>query len=143
MPPKCLVGKRLIARVNNTQSSRFADLNFRFIGSRRQSGRTEKFDRGRDLVLAAALLLAALYTKYNIAFIVVPLLLTLIVAGSWSPLRDRRLWWIGGAVAIGARPAIGLLFTFGSANLQSAADLSGEVPRWSVAAWSFYPALLP
>lgn len=102
-----------------------------------------KFDRARDLALAAALLLAALYTKYNVAFIVAPLLLTLVVARGWSALRDRRLWWTGGAAAIGALPAIGLLLTFGSANLQSAADLSGELPRWSLAAWTFYPALLP
>lgn len=102
-----------------------------------------KFDRGRDLMLAAALLLAALYTKYNVAFIVAPLLLTLVVARGPALLRDRRLWWTAAAAAIAALPAIGLLLTFGSANLQSAADLSGELPRWSVAAWSFYPVLLP
>ena len=72
-----------------------------------------KFDRGRDLALAAALLLAALYTKYNVAFIVAPLLLTLVVACGWSALRDRRLWWTTAAAAITALPAIGLLLTFG------------------------------
>ena len=102
-----------------------------------------KFDRGRDLALAAALLLAALYTKYNVAFVVVPLISTLIAGRGRLVLRDRRLWWTVGAAAIGALPAIGLLLTFGSANLQSAADLSGELPRWSLVAWSFYPALLP
>ncbi|HEV2263565.1 MAG TPA: glycosyltransferase family 39 protein [Stellaceae bacterium] len=102
-----------------------------------------KFDRGRDLALAAVLLLAALYTKYNVAFVVAALLLTLIAARGRSLLRGRRLWWTAAAAAVGALPAIGLLFTFGSANLQSAADLSGELPRWSFAAWSFYPVLLP
>lgn len=102
-----------------------------------------KVDRGRDLVWMAAFLLAALYTKYNVAFIVAPLLLTLCAARGRSLLRDRRLWWTAGAAAVGALPAIGLLLTFGSANLQSTADLSGELPRWSLAAWSFYPALLP
>lgn len=102
-----------------------------------------KFDRGRDLMLAAGLLLAALYTKYNVAFIVAPLLLTLVAARRWSSLRDRRLWWAVAAAAIAALPAIGILLTFGSANLQSAANLSGELPRWSFAAWSFYAALLP
>ncbi|MGH6984888.1 MAG: ArnT family glycosyltransferase [Stellaceae bacterium] len=102
-----------------------------------------KFDRGRDLVLAAGLLLAALYTKYNVAFIVAPLLLAVIAARGWPLLRDRRLWWTAAAAAIAALPAIGLLLTFGSANLQSAADLSGELPRWSFAAWSFYASLLP
>lgn len=102
-----------------------------------------KFDRGRDLMLAAGLLLAALYTKYNVAFIVAPLLLTLVAARGWSSLRDRRLWWAVAAAAIAALPAIGILLTFGSANLQSAANLSGELPRWSFAAWSFYAALLP
>lgn len=86
---------------------------------------------------------AALYTKYNVAFIVAPLLLTLVVARGRALLRDRRLWWTAAAAAIAALPAIGLLLTFGSANLQSAADLSGELPRWSFAAWSFYPDLLP
>lgn len=102
-----------------------------------------KFDRGRDLAWAAGLLLAALYTKYNVAFIVAPLLLTLLVARGPELLRDRRLWRTAVAAAIAVLPAIGLLLTFGSANLQSAADLSGELPRWSFAAWSFYPDLLP
>ena len=35
------------------------------------------------------------------------------------------------------------MLTFGVANFQSAADLSGELPRWSLAAWTFYPELLP
>ncbi|MGH6976761.1 MAG: ArnT family glycosyltransferase, partial [Stellaceae bacterium] len=102
-----------------------------------------KVDRGRDLALAAVLLLAALYTKYNVVFVVAALLPTLVAGRGRSLLRDRRLWWTAAAVAVGALPAAGLLFTFGSANLQSAADLSGELPRWSLAAWSFYPALLP
>ena len=50
-----------------------------------------KFDRGGDLALAAVLLLAALYTKYNIAFIAAVLLLTLAVARGRSLLRGRRL----------------------------------------------------
>ncbi|MBU6507788.1 MAG: hypothetical protein KGI92_10170 [Alphaproteobacteria bacterium] len=36
-----------------------------------------------------------------------------------------------------------MLLIFGTANLQSVADLSGELPRWSLAAWLFYPELLP
>ncbi|MDE1969261.1 MAG: hypothetical protein KGI92_10165 [Alphaproteobacteria bacterium] len=47
-----------------------------------------KFDRGGDLALAVVLLLAALYTEYNIAFIAAVLLLTLAVARGRSLLRD-------------------------------------------------------
>lgn len=102
-----------------------------------------RFDRGRDLVFAVLFLLAALYTKYNVAFITAVLLLTLVAARGRSFLRDRRLWWAAAAGVIGALPAIGLLLTFGVANFQSAADLAGELPRWSPAAWTFYPGLLP
>jgi len=102
-----------------------------------------RFDRGRDLAIAVAFLLAALYTKYNVVFIAAVLLLTLIAARGRSLPRDRRLWWAAAAGVIGALPAIGLLLTFGVANFQSAADLSGELPRWSLAAWTFYPELLP
>jgi len=102
-----------------------------------------RFDRGRDLMISAALLLAALYTKYNVAFIAAVLPLPLIMARGGTVVRDRRLLWTVSAAVIGALPAIALLLTFGSANFQSAADLSGELPRWSLAAWLFYPALLP
>jgi hypothetical protein len=102
-----------------------------------------RFDRGRDLAISAALLLAALYTKYNVAFIAAVLPLPLIVARGGTVVRDRRLLWTVLAAVIGALPAIALLLTFGSANFQSAANLSGELPRWSLAAWLFYPALLP
>lgn len=102
-----------------------------------------RFDRGRDLAISATLLLAALYTKYNIVFIAAVLLLTLIAARGRAFVADRRLWWTVAAGIIGVIPAVILLLTFGSANLQSAADLTGELPRWSLAAWSYYPALLP
>lgn len=102
-----------------------------------------RFDRGRDLAFAVVFLLAALYTKYNVAFIAAILLLTLVAARGRSLLRDRRLWWAVAIGVIGALPAIGLLLTFGVANIQSAADLTGELPRWSLAAWTFYPGLLP
>lgn len=102
-----------------------------------------RFDRRRDLIVSALLLLAALYTKYNVVFIVVVLFLGSFAARGAGLLRDRRVLWAALAAAIGALPAIALLLTFGSANFQSAADLGGELPRWSVAAWMFYPALLP
>jgi len=102
-----------------------------------------RFDRSRDLALAVVFLLAALYTKYNVVFIAAVLSLTLVAARGPSFFRDRRLWWAAAAGVIGALPAIGLLLTFGVANFQSAADLSGELPRWSLAAWTFYPGLLP
>ncbi len=102
-----------------------------------------RFDRGRDLTISAVLLLAALYTKYNVAFIAAVLLLTLIAVQGATVVRDRRVLWTALAAIVGALPAIALLLIFGSANFQSAADLSGELPRWSLAAWLFYPALLP
>ncbi|MGH6968657.1 MAG: ArnT family glycosyltransferase, partial [Stellaceae bacterium] len=102
-----------------------------------------RFDRGRDLAMASVLLLAALYTKYNVVFIAAVLLLTLVAARGRTLIGDRRLRWTAASAVIGAMPAIALLLTFGSANLQSAADLTGELPRWSFAAWSFYAGLLP
>jgi 4-amino-4-deoxy-L-arabinose transferase-like glycosyltransferase len=102
-----------------------------------------KSDRRRDLIIAALLFSAALYTKYNVVFIVVVLLLTGLAARGAGLLRDRRVLWTVFAAGVGAVPAIALLLIFGTANFQSAADLSGELPRWSVAAWVFYPTLLP
>ena len=58
-------------------------------------------------------------------------------------LRDRRVLWTGLAAAIGALPAVWLALNFGMANFQSVDDLAGELPRWSLAAWQFYPDLLP
>ncbi|MDE2229289.1 MAG: glycosyltransferase family 39 protein [Alphaproteobacteria bacterium] len=102
-----------------------------------------RFNSGRDLVLSAALFLAALYTKYNVVFIAAVLLLTLVATRCGAAMRDRRLLWATMTAVVAAVPAIALVLTFGSANFQSAADLAGELPRWSLAAWLYYPSLLP
>ena len=51
--------------------------------------------------------------------------------------------WTGLAATIGALPAIYLALEFGMANFRSVNDLAGELPRWSLDAWRFYPDLLP
>ncbi len=99
--------------------------------------------RGADLAFGAAMLLAALYTKYDVIFIVLVLPPALVAARGAAILRDKRVLWTGLAAAIGALPAVYLALTFGMANFQSVDDLAGELPRWSLAAWQFYPALLP
>ncbi len=99
--------------------------------------------RGADLAFGAAMLLAALYTKYDVVFIAPVVMLTLVAARGVGILRDRRVLWTGWAAAIGALPAVYLALEFGMANFQSVDDLAGELPRWSLAAWQFYPDLLP
>ena len=99
--------------------------------------------RGGDLAFGAALLLGSLYTKYNVVFIAPALVLAFIAARGASILRDKRVLWTGLAATIGALPAIWLALKFGTANFQSVDDLAGELPRWSLAAWQFYPDLLP
>lgn len=99
--------------------------------------------RGADLVFGAAMLLAALYTKYDVIFIAPVLMLALVAARGGAILRDRRVLWTVLGTMIGALPAVYLALEFGMANFQSVDDLAGELPRWSLAAWEFYPDLLP
>lgn len=100
-------------------------------------------DRTRDLACAAALALAAIYIKYNVAFIVPVFALTMIAERRAASFRDQRVLLAAALAALGLLPALWLNLRFGIANFQSAAALANELPRWSVAAWTFYPALLP
>src|SRR5665213_3537270 len=102
-----------------------------------------RHDRTRDLACAAALVLAAIYIKYNVAFIVPVFALTMIAERRAAPFRDRRVLLAAALAALGLLPALWLNLRFGIANFQSAAALTNELPRWSVAAWTFYPTLLP
>ena len=58
-------------------------------------------------------------------------------------LKDRRIWLATALAAVALIPAAWLNLHYGAANIQSAADLAGEAPRWSLAAWLFYPEALP
>jgi 4-amino-4-deoxy-L-arabinose transferase-like glycosyltransferase len=102
-----------------------------------------KDDRGRDLALGVGLTLAAIYTKYNVAFIVPVLGLALLAARGSAVLKDRRIWLACALAALALIPAAWLNLHYGAANIQSASDLAGELPRDSLAAWLFYPAALP
>src|SRR5208282_3243024 len=62
--------------------------------------------RGAHLAIGAAMLLASLYTKYNVVFLAPVLVLALIAARGSTILRDRRVLWTGLAALIGALPAI-------------------------------------
>ena len=100
-------------------------------------------DRTRDLALAVALLLAALYTKYNVVFVAPVLLAALLRARGADVVSDRRIWMATGAASLFMVPAILLNLKFGAVNFQSVADHPGEFSRWSLEAWLFYPGLLP
>ncbi len=92
----------------------------------------------------AALLVAAIYTKYNAGFILLPLAVALVGARSWAWTRDPRVWKAVAAAAASLVPALVMLTRFGAANFTSVVgSQSLDLPRTSLDAWTFYLAALP
>lgn len=101
-------------------------------------------DRPRALVAWVALVVLAVYTKYNAGFIVLPFALATLVARRAEVLRDRRVRTAAVAAAVALAPALLLLLRYGSANLTSVVgSQSTDLPRSSVDAWMFYLHALP
>jgi hypothetical protein len=99
----------------------------------------------RPLALYAAVLflLAGIYTRYNTAFVLPPLVLAAFLAGSDRLLRDRHCWGAGALFVIGMLPAAALFLAFGRLNLQSVSGISPNSPEGAPAAWLYYFWALP
>jgi len=99
--------------------------------------------KSRFLYLMVLATLSAVYIRFNSAFIVLAFTLVLFVARGFSVLRDRHVL---GALAlgfVGMIPAIVLTVMFGKENLASVGGVGGDLPRTSLAAWTFYAKYLP
>jgi hypothetical protein len=95
------------------------------------------------IYLAAAFLLAAIYTKYNAGFIAPALAVAFIVAKGSAGLRDRHALIAGTLAAVGVLPAIFILLQFGAQDVASVSGLQGTLPLDSLACWLFYLKALP
>jgi hypothetical protein len=87
---------------------------------------------------------AASYTKYNAIFFLLPMAISLVYAHGLRALRERALLQAAGLGGLMLLPLIGIFFAFGSYNLDQAAALPGaHVPRWSLAALTYYARIMP
>ncbi len=100
-------------------------------------------NRPRDIYLSAALLTMAIYTKYNVGFVALPMLLAFVVARRQSLWRDRHALGALLITAVVLIPAAYLFMKFGSVNAESLSGRPGDLPRSSLGAWLFYGKLIP
>ncbi|HTJ65271.1 MAG TPA: glycosyltransferase family 39 protein [Alphaproteobacteria bacterium] len=99
--------------------------------------------RPRSIYLAAALLTAAIYTKYNTGFIAPAMLLAFFMARGRAALRDRHALIAASITAIALIPAAVLFLKFGSVNAESLSGRPGDLSRSSLGAWLYYASLIP
>lgn len=97
----------------------------------------------RYLYFAGAAFLAAIYTKYNIAFLILPAALAALAAQGWRLLRDRNVLAVLAIGAVLALPAAFLMIHFGDANFGSVSGRPGDLARFSLKAWLFYLEQMP
>jgi hypothetical protein len=97
-----------------------------------------------SLFLAAGLLLAALYTKISMAFVVPVLALLLLQARGLAMLAERRGWIVLALAAAGLAPLVALTVLFGQANVQSVVAIADTpASRRTLAGWIWYAQRLP
>jgi 4-amino-4-deoxy-L-arabinose transferase-like glycosyltransferase len=100
---------------------------------------------GRPLAiyLTALFLLAAIYTKYNAAFIAPAFAIACLIAKGKGVLRDRHALIAAALAVAGLLPAVAILLKFGAQNFTSVSGLQGNLPLDSLACWLFYLMALP
>jgi hypothetical protein len=99
--------------------------------------------RPYSIYVAAAFLLAAIYTKYNAGFIAPALAAAFVMAKGRAAFKDRHALAAGVLAVVGLLPAIFILTRFGSQNLKSMSGLSGTLPLNSLDCWLYYLEVLP
>lgn len=108
---------------------------------------TVRHARRRDtasLFLAAGLLLAALYTKISMVFVVPVLILFLLQARGLAMLAERRVWIALALAVVGLAPLAALTVLFGQANVQSVVAIADTpASRRTLAGWIWYAERLP
>ncbi len=96
-----------------------------------------------SIYLATAFFLAAVYTKYNFAFLVLPAAAAVLVARGWRVLLDRHVIIAMAVGFIALLPAAYMFYRFGAVNVTAVVDQPGGMARHSFAAWTYYTAQLP
>lgn len=102
--------------------------------------------RSLFLYLAAALVLGAIYTKINAAYILSVIAIILLRAFGTSLFRNRDLWIAGALFAAGLIPIGVMEAYFGATNLtsiQGAESAASLYPATSPASWLYYIRVLP
>jgi hypothetical protein len=102
-----------------------------------------KYAKPRAIYLAAALLLAAIYTKYNAGFVAPAFAIAFVATKGSAFWRDRHALIAAVLAAVGLIPAIVIILKFGTQNLASVSGLQGSLPLNSLACWLFYLEALP
>ncbi|WP_291299248.1 glycosyltransferase family 39 protein [Elioraea sp.] len=96
------------------------------------------------LWLAAAFLLAALYTKVSMVFAIPALALMLLRSRGVAMLAERRVWLAALAFVVGLLPLVALTLQFGQANVQSVVAIADTAAsRRTLAGWIWYARELP
>jgi len=96
------------------------------------------------LYFAAALALAAIYTKINTVIILPVFALALLVSRGRAIFVDKHVWIAGALLVIGLVPIAILTLKFGSANVQSVTGIAdSQVSRHSLAGWIWYARRFP
>jgi 4-amino-4-deoxy-L-arabinose transferase-like glycosyltransferase len=99
--------------------------------------------RERHLWLAVLALAAALYIKFTVCFLVVPLAVGLVARHGWKALLGRRMLLALGAFALLSLPALVLTLKFSRMHLTL---IAGEVDGSAVTSmprWDYYVRALP
>jgi hypothetical protein len=96
-----------------------------------------------SIYLATAFFLAAVYTKYNFAFLVLPAVAAVLVARGWRVLLDRHVVIAMAVGFIALLPAAYMFYRFGAVNVAAVVDQPGGMARHSFGAWTYYAAQLP
>jgi 4-amino-4-deoxy-L-arabinose transferase-like glycosyltransferase len=94
-------------------------------------------DRPIDLAVAAALMLASIYTKQFALIIAAALSLALLASKGWGLFTRRHVWITGAAVLVGLAPLAVMQAVLGRANVM-AATLTDRPPDGSFSPFTWY-----
>lgn len=98
----------------------------------------------RSLVWAIVLLLAAMYTKISVAFVVPIYGLVLWKTHGAVVWRQARTWWIVTGALVATLPLLALTLKFGQANVQSVSSIADSVAsRTTLSGWIWYAKQWP
>jgi 4-amino-4-deoxy-L-arabinose transferase-like glycosyltransferase len=100
--------------------------------------------RARDLLVGAAILVAAMWTKLNCVFVLPAFAWYLLRARGVGVLREPSTWRALGIGLVGVAPLIGMTIAFGQPNVQSVVSVpDSPATRDTVTGWVWYLAQLP
>ena len=100
--------------------------------------------RPQYLYAAIVLLLCAVYTKLNAAFLFIPLATAILAQRKLKAFLDPQIWLAAMFATLGMIPAIILTLKFGAANVQSVVDTNlGIQQTGRLARWLWYGRRVP